>query len=64
MKACESFESSNFGAASVFKQDPQWLAYRDLDDRHRRQLSRSYSVYNTQNAQQRDDSDHSNRYGR
>jgi hypothetical protein len=64
MKACESFERSSFGTTSGFKQDPQWLAYRNLDDRHRGQLSRSYSVYNRQLAQQRDDSDHSNRYGR
>jgi|CXWL01.1.fsa_nt_gi hypothetical protein len=64
MKACESFESSNLGTTSAFKQDAQWLTYRDLNDRHRGQLSRSYSVYNAQNAQPRDDSDHSNRYGR
>jgi|CXWL01.1.fsa_nt_gi hypothetical protein len=64
MKTCESFESMSLGTTSAVKQDAQWLAHRDLADRHRRQLSRSYSVYNGQNAQRRDDSDRSNRYGR
>jgi hypothetical protein len=63
IKACESFESSSLGTTSAFKQDAQWLAHWDLADRHRGQLSRSYSVYNTQHAQPRDDSGHSNRYG-
>ena len=64
MKTCESFERSSLGITSAFKQEAQWLVYRDLDERHSGQLSRSYSVYNTPHAQQRDDSDHSNRYGR
>ena len=64
MKACESFERSSLGTTSAFKQEAQWLTYRDLDDRHSGRLSRSYSVYNTQHAQQRDGSHHSNRYGR
>ena len=46
MKACESFERSSLDTTSAFKQEAQWLAYRDLDERQRGQLSRSYSVYN------------------
>lgn len=63
MKIDEHVESSNRGTTTTLTQDAQWLKHWDLDDRHGGQLSRSYFVYTGQNAQPRDDSDHSNRYG-